>query len=160
MSLTGGSCHYLGVLTATLGGLLEQEAWPYEPLPEGGGFRIAISAGAGRWSCVAIVNPPEDRLVIYGVCPFVVPAERRVPMAELITRANFGLPVGNFELDLADGELRCRTSIDFEDAAIDAKLVRNLLYLNVALMARHLPVIEAVLAGTAPLEALAQLRRP
>lgn len=160
MSLTGGSCQYSRVLTATLKGLLEQEAWPHEPLPEGGGFRIVIREGAGRWPCVAIFNPPEDRLVIYGVCPFVVPAERRAPMAELITRANFGLPVGNFELDLADGELRCRTSIDFEDAVVDAKLVRNLLYLNVALMARHLPVIEAVLAGAAPIEALAQLRRP
>jgi len=34
--------------------------------------------------------------------------------AELINRVNFGLRIGNFEMDVEDGVLQYRTSIDIE----------------------------------------------
>ena len=137
--------------------LLAKESWPHEELKAPRAIRIAIDGNSGRWPCLAVVNDAEDQLVVYGVCPFVVPADRRRAMAELITRANFGLPIGSFELDLDDGELRFRTSIDFEDAAVDPKVIRNLFYLNIASMDRHFPAIEAVIAGVEPKAALAKI---
>ena len=147
-------------LSALVLEFLDQEGWPYEELKTHGAFRVQIDGNTGRWPCIAVKNEAEDQLVVYGVCPFPVIAERRIAMAELLTRANFGLPTGSFELDLDDGELRFRTSIDFEDAVIDPKLIRNLFYINVAVMDQHLPALEALVAGLEPKQALGQIRQP
>ena len=41
--------------------------------------------------------------------------ESRQRIAEYITRANYGLRFGNFELDYSDGEIRYRLTVDCED---------------------------------------------
>ena len=55
-------------------------------------------------------------------------------MAEFISRANFGLMIGNFELNFDDGEVRYKTSLDVEDTAINFNLIKNLVYANITLM--------------------------
>ena len=76
----------------------------------------------------------QDRKIIlfYTVLPNKIPIERRYKGAEFITRANFGLNVGNFEMDWEDGEIRFRTSIvlgnmDFDYSLIDEQLMVNLI---------------------------------
>jgi hypothetical protein len=139
---------------------LAASGWPFEE-PNGRTFaRVLIEANAGRWPCIVQWNDEEDQLVVYSLCPHVVPADRRQAMGELVLRASFGLPIGAFELDLDDGELRFRTSIDFEDTVVDPVLVHHAFYINVALMDRHLPAIEAVLGGASAKEALARIAGP
>ena len=46
--------------------------------------------------------------------PIRVAEEQRQIVAELLARINYGLNIGNFELDMTDGEIRYKTSIDVE----------------------------------------------
>ena len=79
-------------------------------------------------------------------------------MAEFLTRANYGLIVGNFELDFDDGEVRYKTSLDVEDAELLPALLAHIVYANVTNMDRYLPGIVAVLASSqTPAEAVAQI---
>ena len=67
-------------------------------------FHLADDDGQA-WDCAVLVDDEDERLVFYSTMLDAVPKDRLVAVMELVTRANFGLPVGNFELDLDDGEL-------------------------------------------------------
>jgi hypothetical protein len=48
-------------------------------------------------------------------------------MAEYLTRANYGLILGNFAMDMADGEVHYKVSVDFEDGLLSPKMANNML---------------------------------
>ena len=50
--------------------------------------------------------------LVYTTLLQAVPEEKRSAVAEFITRANYGLPGGNFEMDWRDGELRYKVFLD------------------------------------------------
>ncbi len=68
-------------------------------------------------------------------------------MTEFINRANFGMIIGNFELDLGDGEVRYKTSVDLEGVDIQANMLRNLLYANVLTMDKYFTGLMRVTYG-------------
>lgn len=53
-----------------------------------------------------------------------VPEDRRLALAEFLTRANYGLFIGNFEMDWQDGEVRYKTSIDVAGDRLSTALVQ------------------------------------
>ncbi|MEL6492946.1 MAG: YbjN domain-containing protein [Cyanobacteria bacterium J06621_3] len=71
-------------------------------------------------------------------------------MAQFITRANYGLILGNFELDYTDGEIRYKTSLDVESDRLTPALTKNLIYTNVMTMDQYLPGLLAVLEQQTP----------
>jgi hypothetical protein len=82
----------------------------------------------------------------------------RQAVAELLTRLNFGLTIGNFELDFDDGEVRYRSSVDVEGTELTSELIKPLAAAAVLNMDYYLPGIRAVATGDAtPLEAFAAL---
>jgi hypothetical protein len=86
------------------------------------------------------------------------PPDRRQAITEFLTRANSGLLIGNFEINLDDGEICYKTSLDVSDAELSPALVKNVVYMNVLMMDRYLPGIMAVLYGeVSPAEALARI---
>jgi hypothetical protein len=76
-------------------------------------------------SALAAVIPDQHQFVFYLNFEFPVPEERRVETARLITRANWGLLIGNFELDFDDGQLRFKSSVDFSNSDLTDALVSN-----------------------------------
>jgi hypothetical protein len=85
-----------------------------------------------------------------------VPAAKRPLVAEFLTRANYGLVIGNFEQDWDDGEVRYKTSLDVEDCELSAMLFAHIVFANVTAMDRYLPGLVAVIAGSqTPSEAVA-----
>jgi hypothetical protein len=109
---------------------------------------------AGSWTmCVQTAEDPAV-LVVYSVLPAVAPPERRTPLAEFLTRANHGLSLGNFELDLADGEVRAKVALAVGDGPLDGAVVARLIRANGRLVELFLPGIEAVIDGAEPAAAI------
>ena len=81
--------------------------------------------------------------------------ERRTACAELLTRINFELSVGCFELDLGDGEIRFRTSAVIPAADITPGIAEHLIRSNLCIVDERFQQIMAVLYSAAsPEEAL------
>lgn len=99
----------------------------------------------GRWFCLASAREDPAQFVMYSMFPVRIPALKRMRVAEYLLRANYGLVIGNFELDLDEGELRFRTSLDIQDTAFPSELLKPLVYTNVRMMDRYLPGLMAVL---------------
>lgn len=102
-----------------------------------------------EWGCLAIADDESEQLMFYSVWPDPVPEARRGDVMEFLTRANYGLPVGNFELDLNDGEVRIKTAIDAEGIEVTPQLCGNLIDANLAIMDRYFDGLERVISGQA-----------
>lgn len=50
---------------------------------------------------------------------------RHMQVAEFLTRANYGLNTGNFEMDFSNGGVRYKSSLDFSGTELSGILVRN-----------------------------------
>ena len=66
---------------------------------------------------------PKRGLAVWARFPIVVPESQRVRMAEAITRANYDLNYGCFELDMSDGELNFRAEMPLYDGEATQKQV-------------------------------------
>ena len=112
----------------------------------------------GEVACFAQVRVDIQQFLFYGMLPVHVPEHMRGAMAEFLTRANYGLRIGNFEMDYMDGEVRFKSSLDFEGEALTANLIRNAIYPAVQTLDRYLPGALAVIyAGKEPAQAIADV---
>ena len=102
---------------------------------------------AGKWVVAFTVKEPSRRLAIYSLYPQKVPVEQRANVAELMSRLNYQLLIGNFEMDFEDGELRYRTSLEAQSQELNQSRLRELMLANVKVMDYYWTGIQQVIAG-------------
>jgi hypothetical protein len=124
-----------------------QENWPFTRLNGKDVLRLGFQGKNGSWFCYAQAREEQKIILFHSVCPVNVPEDKRSLVAEFLIRSNYGMLVGNFELDYTDGEVRFKTGVDVEGTELTIALVHNLVYVNVLMMDRYLPGIMAVLYG-------------
>jgi hypothetical protein len=142
-----------GPLTAAVTAFFASEDWPVAE-SEPGMLETAFEGTDGAWPCRVHVFEDDVRAVFVSAFPEPIEPDLRPAVGEFCHRANFGLAIGNFELDYDGGELRFRTSVDAEGTTPTPELIRNAVVANVLTMDRYLTGIEAVLAGTEPADAI------
>ena len=133
-----------------------QEEWYFLKMDSRPTLQMSFNGSSGKWLCYANVNEEKGFFSFYSVCPINVPEERRSTVAEFLTRANYGLMIGNFEMDYRDGEVRYKTSLDVENAEINLALIGNLVNVNLLMMDRYLPGILMCIYGNESAEAAIQ----
>jgi len=150
----------------TLGRLLEKDNWDFREVEieiegEWDGefvYEMTCQGKNGRMSCSAIVVEEQQQLLFYAEAPIMVPEARRLEVAEFITRANFGMRMGNFELDLDDGEVRYKSSFNFKGFFLLPNMIRNCIYPAVTIMDEYLPGLMSVMNGSqSAKEAIAEI---
>ena len=68
-----------------------------------------------------------DLILAFSQLPIFAPVYRRPALCETIARANYGLYLGNFEMDMGDGELRFKSSLPVNDAEPSDNQIRRLI---------------------------------
>jgi hypothetical protein len=136
----------------------QQEDWVFDHVVSQQVLRLEVEGNNGEWVCYAKAKEEDQQFVFYSNLPDGVPIEKRMAVAEYITRVNYGLIMGNFELDLDDGEVHYKTSIEAAPAILTADLIRPVVYANVAIMDFYLPGFQQIIAAdVSPIEAISQL---
>jgi hypothetical protein len=130
----------------------EADNWPFEQMEERPVLRTAWKGRNLEFPVYFQAREEQQQICVYSVLPAQTPEDRRGRMAEFVTRANYGLVVGNFELDYGDGEVRYKTSADVEGIETSMLFLRNLVYANVFTFDRYAPGIMLVLGGDASAE--------
>jgi hypothetical protein len=154
MELEAGGTPLLDVVRK----VMEADGWPVHQLPDRTVLSTGVAADGFDWSCFAVTFESEAQFAFYSVLPFEIPEDQWLAVSELTTRANYGLRIGNFELDLSDGELRYKTSVDVEGDLLSEAMVRTMLYANISVTKTYLPAVAAVVRfGVAPADAIAQI---
>ena len=85
-------------------------------------------------------------------CPVRVPKPTRRKATEFITRANFGLLLGGFDMCLDDGAIYYRASCRIADGSLTMEMVEDLAWAGVFAFDRYLPRLLEVVYGDRPVD--------
>ena len=145
----------MGRILDVVEGFLENDDWPISRVEGCAVVKTSFEGKNGQFTCYAQERVEQEQFVFYSVFPVRTPENKTHEVAEFITRANYGMIIGNFELDYSDGEVRYKTSVDVEDTEINVVLVRHMIYANVLTMDKYFPGLMRVLyAGIDPVSAI------
>lgn len=143
---------------ALLGQYLADDGWHPQRIEDKTMYRMFFFGKNGEQRCIAQIRVDLKQFLFYTISPIRIPEGFRPTMAEFVTRANYGLRIGNFEMDYTDGEIRYKSSLDFEGEMLTANLIKNAIYPAVQTMDRYLPGMMKVLyAGKTPLESIQEI---
>lgn len=139
-----------------------EDDWRFERSDQKPILRLSFQGRSGHtWSCFAQSRMGEntEQAIFYSVAPIKVPEAKRMAIADFLTRANYGMVMGNFELDFSDGEIRYKTSIDLAGGSpLTMLLTKPLVYTNVLMMDKYLPgVMEVLYAEVSPEQAIRKI---
>jgi hypothetical protein len=126
----------------------DEAGWAYETNDQGPMLRAFHDGDTGAFPVYVKANEAVDQLVVYAVLPEPVPIERRPDVGSLLAGLNYGLSIGNFELDHEDGEVRFRAGIDVDGGTLTPRMVRSLAAACVVNLDLYRPAIRAVADGS------------
>ncbi len=148
----------MGRILETVERFLKSDDWPVSPVEGRTVIKTGFEGKNGQFTCYAQERKEQEQFVFYSIFPVRTPDDKMGEVAEFITRANYGMIIGNFELDYGDGEIRYKTSVDVEDIEMSEPLVRHLVYANVLTMDKYFPGLMRVLyAGINPVNAIEEV---
>ena len=93
-------------------------------------FQAGVNIKNKLGSYRLVVDAEEERfLLCYGILATHADEDRRAAVAEYLARANWGLKIGNFEVDMRDGEVRYKASMTNEEGQAPSKeTIQRLIY--------------------------------
>ena len=127
-----------------------------EEHPEQGWLATDGFGQHGSWLLVGQAHEDRDQAAVYSVLSERVPEERRAAITELLARINYGLILGNFEIDLSDGEVRFKVSTDFGGSEPGTAQLKPLVATSLSQFDRWLPALRGVIGGEDPAAAFAR----
>jgi hypothetical protein len=145
-------------LFSLLEAFLSADEWPIGRLDDQPIIRTGFRGDHGEFTCFAQAREEQQQVIVYSIFPAKVPPDRIQEVGEFILRANYGMMIGNFEIDLADGEVRYKTSVDLEGVDAQEPILRNLVYANVLTMDKYFPgLMRVIYAGITAEEAVQEI---
>lgn len=148
----------MGRLVDTLIGFLEEDAWKFTRLEGEDTIVLTFNCENATYICYAQAREAQHQIVFYSIYPLRAPEEKRLQAAEFTARVNYGLVLGNLELDMRDGEVRYKTSADIGAAPFTIELLRSLMQINLSTADRYYPAFAAILySGATPADAVASI---
>lgn len=136
----------------------QTQNWTVSQIPDQQVLHFYFEGDNGQWECYAQAREAQGQFIFYSVFPLKAPQAKYQAVVEYITRANYGLIIGNFEFDFSDGEIRYKTSINVDSSNLDVAVISQLIYTNLLNADKYLPGILAILdSEILPEEAIASL---
>lgn len=91
---------------------LDMNDWHYTFDEEKGLFRCGVNLKGKLSECRLYIDIKEKVILNYAAIDMRADEASRDKVAEFLTRANYGLTYGNFEMDYKDGEIRYKMTVD------------------------------------------------
>jgi hypothetical protein len=133
-----------------------QEGWPIQHDRDEPTVFTFFDGKNGRRRAVLVYESEMERLLVYAVLAEEgLPATRQAQL-ELLTRINYGLGTGCFEMDLDDGEIRYRVTLSAQMAL--PHVILPMLVDACMTVDTYAPAFASVATGTPVLQALQHLQ--
>lgn len=137
--------------------LFNREGWKIQRQDERT-YSFGFRGQNNRYDFRARIGERNNTLSIYAVLPMQAPNNKLHETAEFLHRANYGLIIGNFELDFRDGEIRYKVSIDMEDNVPNPDHINSMIDCALAMSDRYIPGLgQVVFANVSAEDAIKQI---
>ncbi len=149
----------MGRLLSVVEQFLTADDWNFEQIEDKDILKTGVRADNGTYLLFFDVKEEPEQVILYVIYEENVPEDKRAAVAEFLTRANYPLIIGNFEMDFRDGEVRYKVSIDIEGGLLVPKMVENMISAGVRTADWFYPGFQSVLEGRqSPEHAIAALQ--
>jgi hypothetical protein len=130
-------------MMGTVQSFFQANGWQFISETDASSIIATCQGENGNWRMV--VNTEEEFCLVYSTFPHLIPPQKRAAFMEFLTRANYELPIGNFEFDLDKGEVRFKTSVEVSAQELTFAIVERLVNANVYSMDSHLLDLQQLL---------------
>ncbi|MDE5764123.1 MAG: YbjN domain-containing protein [Ruminococcus sp.] len=111
---------------------LHEDDWKFSEVDDGGVIRTGVKLNSKIKNADVYINVLKESFVVLSVPKLGADKNCMDEMAEFITRANYGLNHGNFEMDYSDGEIRYKTSLYCGDVVPTYEQIKAAIYINIS----------------------------
>ena len=135
---------------------IESKNFSHTPYPEEEKVILTLSGKHANYRFVARITHDGEYLEVAAYYPFKVREEKlRLSASELITRANYCMPVGKFEMDMKDGEVRFHVTHVIEGGILSQEMVERHFMTSYFTIDRYFPAfMQHLHAGYTPEDAV------
>lgn len=122
--------------------------WHFSFDEERGVFKFNLSLKGVIKELHYLLIVREDGVLLYAISPLSADAENPEVLAdtaEFITRANYGLNIGNFELDYRDGEVRYKVYLSCNGVLPTDDMIEESIFVTASTFRRYSSGLAAVL---------------
>ena len=141
------SKNYSPELVSAVKKYLDANDWHYTFEEERGLFRCGVNLKGKLSSCRLVIDVKEKLILNYGLIDMKAEESVRDKVAEFITRANYGLNFGNFEMDFNDGEIRYKMTVDCENQLPGDDVLDRMVVMPALMFQRYGDGLLAVMFG-------------
>ena len=141
---------YSTVIADAIKAFLRDDDWKFFFDEEKGTFRFGLKIKSKMKHVDYTIIVHETDYTVYATSPVHADdddADCMASMAEFITRANYGLRCGNWEMDYNDGEIRYKVYVDVENIELPASIVKHSIYCAASMFERYGDGIIGVIYG-------------
>ncbi len=124
-----------------------KDDWNYTEVEAEKAIKLEVQMENSNYISYAIVDDENKNFRFYSISPVKIPKNKYLQMSEFLARANYGIILGNFEMDFRDGEVRYKTSIYLGETELDFPVIKKMVYLNLSTIDDYFPAIMKVIYG-------------
>lgn len=135
---------------------LDSKDFNYSSYPEEQRVTLRMSGKNANFRFCARITHDGDYLQVTAYYPFFVrDVKLRLSVAELLTRANYNMPLGKFEMDMKDGEVLFRLTHLIEGNTLPSEVVERHFMTAFYTLDRYFPAfMQHIHAGYTPEDAI------
>lgn len=126
---------------------LDNDDWHYSFDENDGMFKMGVNLKCKLGSTDIRVKVGDDYFTAYASIKMNADEGSRAAVAEFITRANYGLRNGNFEMDFRDGELRYKSYNNCDGVVPSRAVVADSIMVPALMIDRYGDGLVAVMFG-------------
>lgn len=131
---------------------LNEDDWHFSFDQERGIFKFGLQLKGKLKKISYIVDIKDDEYLVYAISPLGADeddSKMMANMAEFICRANYGLKMGNFELDFDDGEVRFKAHVLCKGITPTVEMIKRSIYCPASMFKRYGSGIVDIIFGVA-----------
>jgi hypothetical protein len=122
------------------------DKWTVNQVEDKPVFSTLHTGENGSYRCFAEAwDNKGEMFIFYSYIGSKIPLKKIQIGSEFINRANYGLNLGNFEIDFSDGEIRYKTSIKMADGELTYKMIGQLIWGNLNTVDQYAPGIMSII---------------
>ncbi|MDR1409145.1 MAG: YbjN domain-containing protein [Oscillospiraceae bacterium] len=150
---------YSAVIAKQVDLYLHSQDWHYDFDQENGAFDFGMNISGKVKNLRMRIMLGDDYFTVYAIAPMRADEndlETLDLVNEYLTRANFGLRTGNFELDFRDGEMRYKASLFCADEVPSIKMIERVVDVPFLMWKRYgTGMINVLYGGKSPADEIA-----
>lgn len=123
---------------------LKQDGWEFNYDDKNELFRLEIRGINSDFICFIIVDEEQESLLCNTHIKQKIPFAKRLEICNFMNRVNYELAIGNFEMDMDDGEIRFRTYLDLANSEPSREQLLNLIWNGAQTFDTYYPGIQKI----------------